>query len=150
MLVYRICRRQFAALDGEGARRFGGRWNEPGAPVVYTSSSAALAALELLVHITPAEAPEDLVLLTIEIPDNAAGARLDRGRLPGDWASAPGDSRLRALGMDWLERGETLYLQVPSSPVPEELNVLLNPAHRDFGRVRVVAQRAFTFDPRLR
>jgi RES domain-containing protein len=40
-----------AAFDGEGARVEAGRWNSPGTPVVYTAESAALAALEILVHL---------------------------------------------------------------------------------------------------
>jgi RES domain-containing protein len=39
------------AFDGEGARLYGGRWNSPGRPVVYTAGSLALAALEVLVHL---------------------------------------------------------------------------------------------------
>ena len=39
------------AFDGEGARLYGGRWNSPGRPAVYTSGSLALAALEVLVHL---------------------------------------------------------------------------------------------------
>jgi len=41
------------AFAGEGARINGGRWNPPGAPVVYTAESAALAALEMLAHLRP-------------------------------------------------------------------------------------------------
>jgi RES domain-containing protein len=43
-LVYRLVRRERAAeaLSGEGARRYGGRWNPPGAAVVYAAESRAL------------------------------------------------------------------------------------------------------------
>ena len=36
------------AFDGEGARRYGGRWNSKDTSMVYAASS--LAALEMLVH----------------------------------------------------------------------------------------------------
>ena len=39
------------AFSGEGARRYGGRWNSKGHGVVYTSGSISLAILEILVHI---------------------------------------------------------------------------------------------------
>ncbi len=42
-----------AAFTGEGARLYGGRWNSKGTAVVYAAGSAALAALELLVHLAP-------------------------------------------------------------------------------------------------
>ncbi len=42
-----------SAFTGEGARVYGGRWNSPGTGVVYVSEHESLAALELLVHLTP-------------------------------------------------------------------------------------------------
>src|SRR5437016_2636134 len=51
--AWRIVKARHAtnAFDREGARLEGGRWNSAGTPVVCTSQSAALAALELLVHL---------------------------------------------------------------------------------------------------
>jgi len=46
--------RTHSAWDGEGAFRFGGRWNSRGVRAVYASSSLALALLETLVHLDPA------------------------------------------------------------------------------------------------
>ena len=51
--VYHLCRASFKALDGEGAHLNGGRWNSPGRPVVYTSSTLALAALEEVLECFP-------------------------------------------------------------------------------------------------
>ena len=48
--VYRVCRWIYANLNGEGARRVGGRWNSQGRPVVYMGQTVALAVLENLVH----------------------------------------------------------------------------------------------------
>ena len=44
MRIWRLCRRPFADLSGDGARLYGGRWNSPGRPMVYAAESAALAA----------------------------------------------------------------------------------------------------------
>ena len=51
--VYRICKTKYAAtaFDGEGAFRFGGRWNTRGTRLIYTAGNLALAALEMLVHL---------------------------------------------------------------------------------------------------
>jgi RES domain-containing protein len=48
--IFRVCRARHARLDGEGARRVGGRWNSAGRAVVYMAESIALAVLENLVH----------------------------------------------------------------------------------------------------
>jgi RES domain-containing protein len=148
--VYRICRAAHRALDGEGARRYGGRWTEPGLPVVYTSTTRALAALEVLVHLDPVEAPRDLVLLTIEVPDDLTMTTVAPDELPPKWAEVAEPPACQARGGAWARGRTHVALRVPAAPVPEEENVLLNPAHRDYSRVAVVAERPFRFDPRLR
>ncbi|HEU4588653.1 MAG TPA: RES family NAD+ phosphorylase [Gemmatimonadales bacterium] len=149
MRLYRICRAPYRALDGEGARLYGGRWNSPGAPVVYASSSLALAALEYLVHLDPDHAPSDLIALTLEVPDTASADVVHQAALPGDWAQVPEHPACVAAGDAWLGRGVTLLLRVPAAPVPEEQNVLINPRHVEAAQVRVIAERRFAFDPRL-
>lgn len=46
--VFRNVAPGYAAISGEGARRFGGRWNPPKSfPVLYTASGPETAALEV-------------------------------------------------------------------------------------------------------
>jgi RES domain-containing protein len=118
---------------------FGGRWNSRGLPVVYTASSAALAVLEIRVHLDlpPQLLPDDYVLLTIDL-----------GQLPvEEMASLPTDPQ--AFGDAWLRERRTPVLQVPSLIVPESANLLLNPVHPLSAAATIVAKRPFTFDPRL-
>jgi len=42
-----------------------------------------------------------------------------------------------------------LVLKVPSAVVQEEYNYLVNPNHRDFHKVKIIAVEPFTFDERL-
>ena len=67
MRVWRICRKPYVdiALDGIGGMYTSGRWHTKGHPIVYTAYSAALAALEVLVHVDPLTAPPDLRLIAI-------------------------------------------------------------------------------------
>jgi RES domain-containing protein len=46
--AWQIVKTRYAAsaFDGEGARRFGGRWSSKGVRVVYTAESVALAVLK--------------------------------------------------------------------------------------------------------
>ena len=61
--AWRIVRaaRVNSAFTGEGARIYGGRWNSRGTAVIYVSEHESLAALELLVHLTPLP-PDDRYL----------------------------------------------------------------------------------------
>ena len=55
-------------LSGTGAARNPGRWNSRDRPIVYSSSSIALACLETVVHLAgddPLPFPRQLVRITI-------------------------------------------------------------------------------------
>jgi hypothetical protein len=54
------------------------------------------------------------------------------------------------VGTDWVARNSTAVLAVPSAIIPAEMNYLINPAHRDFGRIAIGIPEPFAFDPRLR
>jgi RES domain-containing protein len=139
MIAWRLCRAAFADLSGDGARRHGGRWNHPGRPVVYAASSAALAVLEVRVHLDlPAELlPDDYVLLTLDLDD----LRIE------DAEAVPADPA--GFGDAWLQQQRTPLLRVPSLIVPESPNFLLNPAHPESTAARIAGTRRFDFDRRL-
>ncbi|MGH7523538.1 MAG: RES family NAD+ phosphorylase [Gemmatimonadales bacterium] len=149
MECHRICRRAHRPLDGEGARLYGGRWNSPGHAVVYASGSLALAALEFLVHLDSSEAPHDLLAMRINIPDDLTVSDVKLRALPARWDRYPAVDACRKLGDAWLLAGKTAVLKVPSAPVHEEWNVLLNPRHPEFHRIREAGSRRFRFDQRL-
>jgi len=138
MQVWRLCRRLHADLSGEGARRFGGPWNSPGNPLVYTAEHPALAALEVRVHLDlPFELlPADYVLMGIAIPDGLITDAFD-----------PVDSV--ATGNAWLADGKPAGLRVPSVLVPHAWNILLNPRNPAASEARIETIEPFGFDPRL-
>ena len=148
MRLWRLASGRYPALDGEGTRRWGGRWNSPGRSVVYTSATAAQAVLEKLVWTDPEDVPGDLKLFEIELPDDLAPEVVAVDRLPPDW-TVPGCPACVEVGDRWLAAGSGVALAVPSAVLPEEQNVLLNPRHPEAARLRVVAARPFTFDLRL-
>lgn len=148
--AWRIVKARHAAsaFDGEGARVEGGRWNSPGTAAVYTSQSAALAALELLVHLGRVS----ILLAYVLIPctfDDAVVSRLDRRRLPKNWRSYPAPPSLQLIGDEWVRSGTSAVLEVPSAVIETESNYLLNPHHREFRAVRLLNRRPFAFDLRL-
>jgi RES domain-containing protein len=147
--VWRLCRAVHAAsaFSGEGARRFGGRWNSRGTPMVYTSSSLALAAIELFVHLEPSQAPIDLVAVSATLPEGEPARTLAPTEIPSDWRSDP--SRPRSLGDEWLRSGASLALRVPSVPIPIEWNVLINPQHPRFSHLQIDPPQPFVFDERM-
>jgi RES domain-containing protein len=147
--IWRLTRRAFKEMDGEGARKAGGRWNSEGIPVLYASSTLALAALEYLVHVDADDVPDDLIAMQIEVPDEAPLEEMAAADLPRGWNRKPQHPACVEVGDRWIADGRALALRVPSAIVPEELNCLLNPAHPDAARLQVIRVREFAFDPRL-
>jgi RES domain-containing protein len=150
MKIWRICRERYVAdaFSGEGARLYGGRWNSRGVPMVYASSSLALAAIELFVHIEPNLIPVDLVSIAAELPQGESIQRWENDTLPADWW---GDELgpMRALGDVWIRDKQSLAVLVPSVPIREEWNVLLNPLHPHMRELRDKVVRPFVFDARM-
>jgi len=154
MTVWRISKRRYSqppesAFNGEGSKRVGGRWSPAGWRVAYTSSSLALAALEYFVNLDPVDAPADLVSVRVDLPRDLKPDRIAVASLPENWRSTPAPMELRDVGTNWLNLASSLCLMVPSAVVPEESNLLINPAHPDFTRLRFFRPRKFSFDPRM-
>jgi len=148
--AWRIVKARHAAdaFDGEGARLEGGRWNSPGTPLVYTSGSAALAALEMLVHLGRGSILGAYVLIACTF-DERLVQRLDTKGLPPNWRSYPAPPELQLIGDEWATSATSAIFEVPSAVIETESNYLLNPRHRDFTAIRVGDPHPFDFDERL-
>jgi RES domain-containing protein len=137
-------------LSGKGAEVSGGRWNRPGTPLVYTSTTRALACLETVVHLGAGSLPLNRYLVAIELPQALwdAAAVLDPATLVG-WDAEPAGQASLAWGEAWVRGNSSLLARVPSVIVPEEHNVLINPRHPDAGQLQAVKQRRWLYDARL-
>jgi RES domain-containing protein len=138
-------------LSGAGAKATGGRWNEAGIPVLYASETRALACLETIVHLNAGGLPLNRYLVALTIPDDvwANAETKTPGTLPVGWEAAPPGQASMELGTAWLRSGSSALLLVPSVIVPEESNILINPAHADSARITTVKLRRWLYDPRL-
>lgn len=150
MQIWRLCRAKFAAqaFNGEGARRFGGRWNSPGVPMVYASSSLALAAIELFVHLEPNLQPDDMVAIAATLPEGEPAEKLAPETLPADWWTDDFEP-LRAIGDTWIREKRSLAIEVPSAALRVEWNVLLNPLHPRIAEIQIEKPQPFHFDARM-
>lgn len=138
-------------LTGNGATATGGRWNAVDHAMVYTSSSHALACLETVVHLNSGGLPLNRYLVEITVPD-IVWRRARHGTaasLPVGWDAEPASRTSIDSGTTWLASGASALLVVPSVIVPEEPNVLINPAHGDSAGLGARKLREWTYDPRL-
>ena len=150
MIVYRIAKTpRIRDLSGMGARLHGGRWNNKGIGLVYTSENRSLATVEYLVHVPISIIPENLSIASIEIPIMITQKDVLPGSLPRYWRDYPSPPQLAEIGTKWASSNETLLLRVPSAVVENEFNILINPQHVDMRCVSVSKVEKFTTDKRL-
>ncbi len=135
-------------LSGDGARRYGGRWNSPGRRAVYLGGSLALAAMELLVHLRAAAVLRSYRKVRLRIPKTLVTA-VPGCDLPADWAMPRLHPATQKIGDRWLDSGASAVLRVPSAVVIGEVNYVVNPLHPDFCRIEAGPITGFRFDPRV-
>ncbi len=136
-------------ITGTGAKIYGGRWNHAGYPVVYTSGSRSLAALEFLVHVPMALAPDNLSIVEINIQENVQRESIKESQLPSSWRDYPAPEQLTTIGTNWIKSRSSLLLDTPSAVVDKEVNTLINPLHPDIKHVNVAIVEEFSFDTRI-
>jgi RES domain-containing protein len=149
--VWRICAEHHVlnGLHGTGGLYVSGRWHHRGQPVVYTSATPALAALEVLAHLDPALAPANLRLVEIAIPDQIQIETCNPSLLTEAWNVFPAPQTLQDFGSSWLSARRTAVMRVPSALLAVENNYLINPLHLDAASITMIRDIPFSFDLRL-
>lgn len=150
MIVYRLANRKYSNdLSGIGAEIAGGRWNFKGTRILYTADSRALCMAEIAVHTPIGVMPKDYFLISIEVPDYSRIIQINSKDLPKDWRKFPYSRITQDLGNNFIGKKEVLYIKVPSAVVLGDFNILINPAHSDFDKVKIIKTERFDFDERL-
>jgi RES domain-containing protein len=148
--AWRIVRaaRVNSAFTGEGARVYGGRWNSRGTGVIYVSQHESLAALELLVHLTPLSPSDRYLSFRLEWEDKLTD-HFPLKSLPPRWNAGPPVLETMQIGDEWVRGGNSVALAVPSVLSASEMNFLLNPKHADFKKIKISKPVEYRFDSRL-
>jgi len=150
--VWRIVSPGYAPqiLSGAGAAQCKGRWNRAGEQMIYTAMTQSLSMLERLVYmISPF--PE-MSIGEIDVPDECIEFL---GTEEAETRDILIDHRKsRNIGSGWIASNLSVALAVPSVHIHplswlEESNVLINPLHPDFSKVRLLRHLSFSYDGRL-
>src|SRR6185437_2463357 len=127
MRVFRIAAARFAAsrkkaFSGAGGIRASARWHTAGHPIVYTSQSLSLAALEILVHLKRTDDLQPFRAFVVEIPDQMI---LMPRSYPTRWATNYKVSR--AFGDSWLQAAERVALRGAERNHAGRMELLVEP-----------------------
>lgn len=143
LVVWRVFNNKYTnnPAGGEGANKYGGRWNNVGTPVIYAAESLALAIIEVGLD------PDDMDLLnkyskiSFEI-DESFIKHVSDDQLPDDWNTIPAEAGTKAVGDEWAESNLSAVLSIPSVFSPSERCYVLNPIHPDFSKIVVGAAQS--------
>lgn len=150
MKLFRVAKEQYASdLSGRGAEIHGGRWNTPGYPVVYTSTTASLALLESLAWTSMSSLlSAGFVMMVIQCPETCLH-ELKVYELPAGWNHIDAYGVTQKIGDAWINSKNTLLLRIPSAILSMEANMLINPKHTLMSQVVIEELFDIEFDPRV-
>ncbi len=150
MEVFRLNRKKYSnLLNGKGAALKGARWNSIGVELIYTASNRSLAMAEIAVHFTLATLPDDYQMMTISIPDDIPLKKLSISDLPVDWNIFPHPKATQVIGDKFVSDNKYCVLQIPSVVTKGDYNLLINPMHKEFSKIKVIDSTDFPFDNRI-
>ncbi|ABI55848.1 RES family NAD+ phosphorylase [Alkalilimnicola ehrlichii MLHE-1] len=137
---------EFPIFDATGSTRHPGRWNDAETPVIYAGEHYSTAMLEKLAH-ADGLMPPDQHFIQITLPRGLSYEMVTKDHLP-DWA-APDCVAAREYGVRWVAEQRSVVLFVPSFVARVEHNVLINPEHREFGKIETSIPHPVWWDRRL-
>ncbi|MGI8554995.1 MAG: RES family NAD+ phosphorylase [Pyrinomonadaceae bacterium] len=151
LTTYRIYKAKYAAtmFDGEGAYRFGGRWNSRRTRILYTAGSLSLAALEMLVHLNDEEILLSYSFAAAEFDESLILPVEEFQTLPKNWSASPPPLEIQRIGDEWASSEASVVLKVLTSVLPVEFNYLINIRHPEVSKIKLGEPQDFTFDKRF-
>ena len=150
MEVFRVSREKYSTtLSGKGAAMRGARWNSASVEMIYTAANRSLAMAEVAVHLNLSTLQEDYVMVTISIFDDVTLQKLSNPHLPPGWNAFPDSPVTSKIGDKFIADGKYCILQVPSAVTKGDHNLLINPHHNEFSKVKIIAIENFPFDWRI-
>ncbi|MDL5049230.1 RES family NAD+ phosphorylase [Oscillatoria amoena NRMC-F 0135] len=137
MRAYRIARTEFCDVSGEGAKRYGGRWNLPGQPALYACSSVSAGLLERLTidpELFSAERYQVYSIMEFQIPDKLI-YQPGLSELPDRWDSVPAGLASQQFGASIFQKGMMCF-GVPSVVDRSSVNYVINPLAPEFSQLK--------------
>jgi RES domain-containing protein len=88
---------------------------------------------------------EDYCMKVLEIPDDKIKT-INPSDLPANWFVYPAPEQLKSIGNAFIAENKYLAIRLPSAVNRQESNVLINPKHGEFKKVKVVGSERVAFD----
>lgn len=150
MKIYRIAKKRFINdLSGEGARLYGGRWNREGDAALYFCEYLSLCVLELLARMDYEFLNSDYWFIEAEIDKKFLEELKNPENISIEWRKNPHISTTQDYGSNWIRQNEKLGLIIPSTILPTEHNIFINPNHESFSKLKILKTAKLNLDERV-
>lgn len=104
---------------------------------------------EVAVHFTLTTLPDDYVMLTIYVPEDISYYKITTKELPAGWSDFPHPVTTQSIGDQFVADNKNCILIIPSVVTQGDFNMLINPNHPEFYRIKIINTEKFPFDKRL-
>jgi RES domain-containing protein len=94
--------------------------------------------------------PNDVVMGKIEIPDSLKIKIFALDDLPKQWDKLGVNVQTQRFGTEFLVHGKFIGFKIPSTVSPFAFNLVLNPLHKDFEKVKFLGFEPFSLDERIK
>ncbi|MFG1359485.1 RES family NAD+ phosphorylase [Xanthobacter pseudotagetidis] len=136
----------YPIFDATGSTLSPGRWNTIASPLIYASEHYSTALLEKLVR-GSGRLPPNQHYVSITLPRGLSYEVFAPPSLPG-WDAMPATVS-KAFGARWCLEKRSAILLVPSVVARLDSNILINPAHPEFGLIEASLHQPVFWDRRL-
>lgn len=104
---------------------------------------------EIAVSLDSTDLFDSFFMLTIYIPDTLKSINYSVEDLPDNWNSFPRTLETKLIIDSVVNENKYAVISVPSVVVKGEFNIIINPNHKSFNRVKIIDCEPFPFDKRL-
>ena len=136
----------YAIFDATGSTIHPGRWNDSEHPVIYSGEHYSTAMLEKLAHANGL-LPPNQHYIEVTLHRGLSYEVVTKDHLPG-WAAADCQDA-KKYGVRWADESRSALLMVPSLVARVEHNIIINPAHEEFGQIESSHARPVWWEARL-
>jgi RES domain-containing protein len=88
-------------------------------------------------------------MVTIQVPDDLKIKTISETVLPKNWKEFPHPPSTQKFGDDFVLENKYCILKVPSVVTKGDFNLLINPNHKDFSKIKITEVVKFPFDKRI-
>ena len=92
---------------------------------------------------------KNILVAIKKCPDNIPLKKVNVADFTGDWNTFPSPSSTQTIGDQVIADNKYYVLHIPSVVTQGDYNLLINPNHPGFKKIKIIGTEKFPFDKRI-